>query len=597
MLLFLRLHQLIVPELIVLGYILTLFGIGYLLTQTTSLYKLGISTISKVGLTYTIGTIILVYYLLVIGLYFKLTPVTVVALPSTLGVMGITFAIYHLFKHRPTINLTNWWKSILIFSTIHLIMVILLAFPDTGYDSNWFHLTQPLLYLKEGRIFHVGGQLYMSGYPQFIEILYLPLLSLGSSVLTSIFALYYFLGFGVLLYAIIYKITQSTKYALLGSLIILTLPTVIQFANLAYVDLPQAFYLALGILLLLSSSPRLKQVVLIAIALIPVATIKYAGGLLCAPLLIFAVIYWRKVIHLPSTRVIILSTILITIPILALLPWLYKNWLFTGYAFDPIGKLPISRFSNSYPNWIEFVVDQGRSIPHVFFDLRSGHFELLLPALAGISFVVTLLRRQWLPATLLCSTLLIWKILPPGNEFRYFIPLTTYLVVVFATLATKLKIKWPAVVVIATLIVYQLYPTAGWWLKYKDFAIGKETIQNFKRDFYESNSLMFYDSQGEVAQAVGERAAVVVGADLIAPIVSEMNVVDISSTQLTQASSFAELARLSDEYGYQYILTNGSNLSGQFKSFDDDPYQYWEEFFYSSTFDNQRYAYQLINPR
>jgi hypothetical protein len=59
--------------------------------------------------------------------------------------------------------------------------------PETAFDSLWYHLTLPKIFLSAHQIFHIpGGLLYYSDMPKLGEMVYLLPLSLKSIVLAKL---------------------------------------------------------------------------------------------------------------------------------------------------------------------------------------------------------------------------------------------------------------------------------------------------------------------------------------------------------------------------------------------------------------------------
>ena len=234
--------------------------------------------------TLILGFTVISYYYFFIGMLQLYKEPFLTVIPFAVGV-AITF-LNRVFIQN-TVKIAKQHKKGLILGVFaFLVIVMFRAFPDIGFDSNWFHLSLPLFYLKNGGIYHVGGFIFPSGYPQFAEMLILPLIYLGNSITTSIFFLFIYFLLGIAVYKVLIGFEKDKTVALLAALAVFTTPINFSYANLAYVDILQAlsFLMAFFWIQKYINEKKFKFIIVASLMLISVSTIKYSGGLICVSL-------------------------------------------------------------------------------------------------------------------------------------------------------------------------------------------------------------------------------------------------------------------------------------------------------------------------
>ncbi len=129
--------------------------------------------------------------------------------------------------------------GITIFSVI-VAVVILASVPPVSRDALTHHLAIPKLYLKHGGIYEIPGIIF-SYYPMNLDLLYLIPLYFQNDIAAK----YIHFLFALLTALFIYKYLQQNLgklYGLLGALLFLTIPIIIQLSITAYVDLGLIFF-------------------------------------------------------------------------------------------------------------------------------------------------------------------------------------------------------------------------------------------------------------------------------------------------------------------------------------------------------------------
>lgn len=114
--------------------------------------------------------------------------------------------------------------------------------PELAFDSLWYHLTLPKLYLESHSVFFIpGGLLYYSAMPKLGEMLYLASLAFNGEILAKVLHF----SFGLLTCLALYKIQRkffSPLISMIGVVIFYSNLVVGWESITAYVDLIRAFF-------------------------------------------------------------------------------------------------------------------------------------------------------------------------------------------------------------------------------------------------------------------------------------------------------------------------------------------------------------------
>lgn len=178
--------------------------------------------------------------------------------------------------------------------------------PELGFDALWYHVPIPQAWLAQHKIAFLGGNLYYSGLPKLIDMLY---------VYPKQQLIHF--GFGILTLIVIYKLARKyldEKYALLACIIFYSNLVVGWQSITAYIDLGRTFFEILALYLFVEKKYFQTAIVLgLAIS----SKILAASSVIIFVLLGFPIYY-----------------LLFTISIVS--PWLTFNWLNTGNPIYPI---------------------------------------------------------------------------------------------------------------------------------------------------------------------------------------------------------------------------------------------------------------------
>jgi hypothetical protein len=363
-----------------------------------------------------------------------LPPMTITALSSGLGLGIIALAI---FITGALIGIPLWyvWLGLILLSTILLrkeliswwkrmnvlpalwqssrpvdkvigILLTLLMLctltislaPPVYFDSLVSHLTMPQAYLYAGRITYLPW-LFMSGMPQLVEVLYLPLMSLAGAPaaallgwMTSLLA-----ALGLLDY-LQKRFSLTAAWVSLAAL--LCGYSLILLTSNAYVEWFSLFFgfNALVCMDQWRQTENRSSLVLCGIFIGFAVGTKYTAGVL--GLTLVATLLWHC---LQSKRKFIPNLLVLCLPALAIFsPWLIKNLLSTGNPAYPLlfpsgtmTSLRLDAYQNipRWGNWQDIAFLPFRAT-YKGFDKSSGYGMSIGPLLLALGALAWIGARR-----------------------------------------------------------------------------------------------------------------------------------------------------------------------------------------------------------
>ena len=548
---------------ILLVFLVTCLNFGLLIFPKIKKHPKKATHIAYFSSVFVIGYIVFSYYYYLIGMFGLYQEPFLTTFPLIVGILASIFTARRArYVGKVLISRKN---GLLAFLIIFITLSILKAFPDIGFDSNWYHLSQPLYYLKFGRIFHIGGYIFPSGYPQFTEMLSIPLLQWGSSITTSLFSLFNYLLLGLSTFGLVNFFTKDTKYSLLSAVAVLTAPVIYGYSSFAYVDIVQSLCLLLSFywISIYVEIRDKKNVLMAALMLIPVATIKYSGGLLCIALvgyLLFLEFDLKEKIKIVFT--------LALFPILGLVPWLIRNKIEVGNFLDPVGKVRLFHYGSEEPTYFDYFknINWGDTLKTLKTDLP---YDFLLQFVVVVLLILSVKNKRWSYLVFTILSLIIYRSMPPGNHFRFFIPFMPILIVFFISLLPTINniyLKLGINCLLLSFVFFQIINILVEERATLKYAVGLKSVEDFKREFFVKEPFMFYDPSSRVKDEVGKQKLIVKGVDLIFPTLEEFNAKDYSFADLDRQEiySFRTLRNEMLRNNYRYILVNRGNLQDHF---------------------------------
>lgn len=444
----------------------------------------------------------LIFSLGVLGVLYK----------SAITVVTIIFitASFLYFKKKPedfpTLNIKNEKirSYFLLFLLLTLTNLIGTLGPEISFDSLWYHLTLPKIFLENHRIDYIpGGLLYYSVMPKLGEMLFIPGLAFGNEIIPKLTQWL----FGILTSVVIYKISRKyfeEKLSIIGTLIFYGSLVVSWESTTAYVDLIRAFFEAMalwGFLNWFETKDR-KWLVESAVMLgLAISTKLLSLG----SLIIFSglIIYYFKNKNI-NTRLVITNILVYwCVAILIALPWFVFAFVNTGNPFYPI-------FSDLYRvglNWSLlnplFII---RDLFVLFFraaDPISPIYIMILP----LTFVMfrKFNKQQRIIGIYCLLALIVWYLTPRTGGGRFILPyLPAFSVLTIAVIYNirqiALKEYITLLIILVSLITLIYRGVANF--KFIPVILGAQTKEDFLSKNLNYDFGDFYDTDGFFSKTI-----------------------------------------------------------------------------------------------
>lgn len=404
--------------------------------------------------------------------------------------MGLIFYIlsfvFILLKEKVFLKASEIWKEVEKdkISFLAVVLVFIAAFvnligalgPELGFDSLWYHLTLPKIYLEEQRIFFIpGGLFYYSSMPKLGEMLYLASLSLSPF---GILAKLIHFSFGVFSTVVTFMIARKylkTGQALLAGLVFYSTLVVGWLSTSAYIDLTRTFFESVALLLFLRWLEGKKEIDLIESGVI-------LGLAISTKLTALATLPVFLILILIKSKKILLTTYYLLLTISISLPWLIFSLINTGNPFYPVfSGILDQNHAFVWPNLITMAKDFWQ----LFFkpqDLISPIFLAFLP----LVLLKTLNDKKIKDlAIYFFLALFFWYLTPRTGGSRFLVPYLPALsiLVVYAAINSTKVVRKTLVVLIVAVAVLNISCRFFANLKYIPVVLGRET----RHEFLENN--------------------------------------------------------------------------------------------------------------
>jgi hypothetical protein len=447
------------------------------------------------------------YLIFDLGILHALYKNNVIALTITY----LIIVLYYYFKTKKipkSINLSFDNTSvflILLIATQALVNFIGVLGPEISFDSLWYHLTLPKIYLINHSIFHIpGGLLYYSDMPKLTEMLYIG----GLSITNEVFAKAIHFSFGLLILFSIYQISRkflSKKYSLIAVLIFYSSLVVGWESVTAYVDLARTFFELLAFWGFMNwfEDKKMKWLIISGVMMgFAITTKLVAIGSLPIFLLLFAYYaYAKKEKILTVTKKFLMFVFFSS---LIPLPWFVFSFVNTGNPFYPyFSNIPVdSGQSFTMPNFL-FVFKDFYNLFLNLSDPISPLFLILLP----IIFLV--LKKSNIKikffAIYTFSSIVIWYLTQELRGGRFIMPYLPVFSVLAAYAVEKLKDKRLKSIILIAIVAVSLSSIFYRGLANKKFLpviLGMETKSEFLTKNLNFSYGDFYDTDGYFAKTI-----------------------------------------------------------------------------------------------
>ncbi|MDO8658898.1 MAG: glycosyltransferase family 39 protein [Candidatus Levybacteria bacterium] len=365
--------------------------------------------------------------------------------------------------------------------------------PELGFDSLWYHLTLPKIYLINHSIDYIpGGLFYYSAMPKLTEMLYVAALSFGTETLAKLVHL----SFGVLSLFALYNLSRkflSKNLSLLVLVLFYSSLVVGWMSTTAYIDLSRTFFelMALWGFLEWYKSKAKKWLIISSAMLglaISVKLLAVSSLLIFTILIIYALFKNKKNIKLAAILVFAYWLWAIVI----LLPWLVFSFKNTGNPISPF-------FTNTYPISLNFNLVN----PLGLSDPISPIYILMLP----IAFFIFKKLSPEMKIITLYSFIAfaIWYLTPQTGGGRFILPYLPAFSIVSMYVVSIIKRAYLKQIFIGFIIFLGTFSVFYRGLanaKYLPVVLGKESKSQFLSKNLNFSFGDFYDIDGYFSKSI-----------------------------------------------------------------------------------------------
>jgi hypothetical protein len=371
--------------------------------------------------------------------------------------------------------------------------------PELAFDSLWYHLTFPRLYLLHNAVYHIpGGLLYYSDMPKLGEMLYTGALSFGNEILAKV--IHY--SFGLFVSICLYFFSRKFFNRNISLLIV-----VIFYSNLvvdwesitAYIDLFRTFFefLALWGIIRWSESQKFTWLAVSGIMMgLAITTKLLAIGSFFILLALIIILSVSKNINIKDIlkRSFIFTFFTFLIP----MPWFVFSSIHTGNPVFPFFTKTYE-VSASSPNPLQLFTDLWNLFIHSA-DPISPIYLIFLPFV----FVAYSEMKKEIKLIIMYSgfSLILWYFTPRTGGGRFILPyLPAYSIIcgaVYSEVIKKTGREWKYISILLLFsIVFVAMVSIGYRIiankRYIPFIIGRETKKQFLSDNLNFHFGDFYD--------------------------------------------------------------------------------------------------------
>lgn len=331
-------------------FLVVIFSIG---RKIIRLFRLKLTKIEEFLISTAIGSGVLMcltFFLGLVGLLYKevyLILIFLVVLFSLKEIVYLGYLIKTLFINnfrRFKFNLSGFLLAIFVFFIV--INLITVFAPVFEWDSVSYHLAFAKNYVRHNSLIVQPSQLY-TYMPHGMSMFYVISELFYPATFSALIAFLFNVLGGIGIYSVIKK-NHSEVSALIGSLVFLTLPAVIERLNQPLIDLSLTYFFICAVIIFLKyieeKDDRIKsKLILVLSFLIGICLfIKLTAVFLLASLtiaILFDKIIYRKKHSFKHIMV------LLVISFIFLSPWLIRAYTYTG---NPVYPFSYSIFGGEY---------------------------------------------------------------------------------------------------------------------------------------------------------------------------------------------------------------------------------------------------------
>lgn len=386
-------------------------------------------------------------------------------------------------------SLSAFEKIITLLLTLSIFVTLIGVFvPEFAFDSLWYHLTLPKIYINSGRIFYIpGGLFYYSVMPKLIEMLYIPALTFGSQYFAKIIE--FLFGIGCIFTTfLLSREFVSKKLSLLASLIFYTNIVVMWLATTAYIDLGWTFFESLALLFFVRYLKGKKIFFWKSSITLGLAITSKLLSLFSLPVYVLILFLHTK----SPSKIIKFLFLALLIP----LPWTIFSYIYTKNPiypfFESIYKVPLSF---NFSNLLNFIHSQDPISP----------IYIIFAPIIFLTFKKFKTVEKYL--LLYCVfSFIFWFVFQSNGGGRYFVAYLPGLSVMCAVALSKLVnsflTKYLIVLIFLISIINLGYRFTA-CTKYIPVLFGYETRNHFLTNHLNFSYGDFYDTDGYFKTHIG----------------------------------------------------------------------------------------------
>lgn len=417
------------------------------------------------------------------------------------GVMVIVYTRYLSLSFRiPALNALGVVTIILLAISILVNLVGALG-PELAFDSLWYHLTIPKLYLEYERIrFFSGGLLYYSVMPKFTELLYAAAFTFTDS---SVLAKLIHFSFGLLGLFALYLLSRHFLSVSFSLLVTAVMASNLVFAwemITAYTDLTWMYFEVMAFFtFVLFYLKKQGYYVLLSGVFVGFSVMTKPVALISLFIYLFLIIFMYR----RNVKEIVQKYLFLLIPAVMIpLPWFVFAFINTSNPLYPffsgyLSDIESGFFSPEIVNPMMMI----RKIGSLFLfasDPISPVYIILMPL---ILFVFKSLNKAERMVFLYClCSLIVWYLLPQSGGARFILPYLPIFSLSIGIIISKLQSRQrlynlSVIIVILTLSITIVYRGAA-NAKYLPVIIGIQSERAFLTNHLNFDFGDFSDTDG-----------------------------------------------------------------------------------------------------
>lgn len=412
------------------------------------------------------------------------------------------FLFIFIFRNIKLSHFSFKSKNKLLYFTLGLLLIqILINFigalgPEYAFDSVWYHLTLPKLYLSAHKIYFIPGNLlYYSAMPQLGEMYYVIALALGNEILAKLIHF----SFGVLVVIVLYFFSRryfSKNISIIACLIFSSNLVYAWESTIAYIDLTRTFFELVSLYSLsiwLGTSKR-KYLFYSAVFLgFSLSTKHLALG--STAVISFLILFQGLTSRKKIKSICIDLGLFLSISSIIVIPWLLFAYINTGNPVYPFfTEIVRTNFDTKLLSPVVFLRDTFKIL--LFSDDPISPIYLIIFPL--IPFVFLTLKKELKILLLYCLlSYLVWYVTPRIGGGRFMLP---YLPVMSIMVAAVINSYWNKIL-FRNIIIFSVLFIALITIIYRGAAIsrninylfGKQTKADFLKTHLNFSFGDFYD--------------------------------------------------------------------------------------------------------